>query len=363
MSNQRDPPFIDCLETSMSSALVINDNNGINDYHTLKKRKSKNNAEEGVDNGSVDVSVTIKDMTDLPDSCASQVETLAKHVWHSGWRALPHHALPLWMQDNEYLLSGYRPPLPSVRACLASVFRMHTETINIWTHLLGALIFVCWFANFLLLPSDSIPPKSKPVITTFFIGAISCLICSTIFHIFSCHSVRVSKLFNKIDYCGISLLVVGSFIPWLYYAFHCRFTEKLVYLILLCVLGVVCISVSFIDKFGEPAYRSTRAGLFVVFGLCAVVPCGHHMIIFGVSSSFKHASITWLILMGFLYISGALLYANRIPERFFPGKFDILGQSHQIFHVLVVMAAAVHYYGIMTLAMNHHLLCPLNQMK
>ena len=34
-------------------------------------------------------------------------------------------------------------------------------------------------------------------------------------------------------------------------------------------------------------------------------------------------SLGSLITMAFLYIGGALLYALRIPERFFPGKCDI----------------------------------------
>lgn len=32
----------------------------------------------------------------------------------------------------------------------------------------------------------------------------------------------------------------------------------------------------------------------------------------------------WLFLMALLYIAGALLYAARIPERFFPGKCDLV---------------------------------------
>ena len=31
--------------------------------------------------------------------------------------------------------------------------------------------------------------------------------------------------------------------------------------------------------------------------------------------------------------SGALVYAQRVPERWFPGKFDLFFHSHQIFHV------------------------------
>ena len=55
--------------------------------------------------------------------------------------------------------------------------------------------------------------------------------------------------------------------------------------------------------------------------------------------------------MGALYITGALLYALRIPERFFPGKCDVWFHSHQLFHVLVIAAAVVHYQGFSAMAM------------
>jgi len=44
-----------------------------------------------------------------------------------------------------------------------------------------------------------------------------------------------------------------------------------------------------------------------------------------------------------------MLGINRqlILERFVLGRFDILGCSHQIFHVLVVAATAVHAVGIL----------------
>lgn len=67
----------------------------------------------------------------------------------------------------------------------------------------------------------------------------------------------------------------------------------------------------------------------------------------------------WLLTMAGFYLLGAFLYATRIPERFWPGKCDLLVgfvfhlrdilfqfQSHQLFHLCVVVAAFVHYYGI-----------------
>ena len=37
-------------------------------------------------------------------------------------------ALPNWLQDNDFIRFGYRPPLPSLNSCLKSMFRIHTET-------------------------------------------------------------------------------------------------------------------------------------------------------------------------------------------------------------------------------------------
>lgn len=43
---------------------------------------------------------------------------------------------------------------------------------------------------------------------------------------------------------------------------------------------------------------------------------------------------------------GALVYAMRVPERWLPGRFDLLLHSHQIFHLLIVLAALVHYKAV-----------------
>ena len=67
---------------------------------------------------------------------------------------------------------------------------------------------------------------------------------------------------------------------------------------------------------------------------------------------FRQGSLVKLVTMGGLYLTGAFLYAARIPERWLPGKCDIWFQSHQLFHVLVVAAAFVHYHGISEMAMR-----------
>lgn len=54
-----------------------------------------------------------------------------------------------------------------------------------------------------------------------------------------------------------------------------------------------------------------------------VIPAVHYAIAEGWFKAISQASLGWLILMGCLYILGTMFYALRVPERFFPGKFDI----------------------------------------
>lgn len=227
------------------------------------------------------------------------------------------------MQDNDFLHAGHRPPLPSFYACFKSIFRIHTETGNIWTHLLGTLLFIgailsytkcidvhllhillsifCEFwlsislikvffffftgcvafigiaIFFLTQPPIEIQLEEKLVFGTFFAGAITCLGMSFAFHTVHCHSECVGKLFSKLDYCGIAMLIMGSFVPWLYYGFYCDYQPKLIYLSVVVVLGITSIVVSLWERFGEPNYRPLRAGIFMGFGLSGVSYFFNHL--------------------------------------------------------------------------------------
>lgn len=86
--------------------------------------------------------------------------------------------------------------------------------------------------------------------------------------------------------------------------------------------------------------------MFVLMGLSAVVPMLHGVKIYGLEQMRKTASLNWVVFQGALYIIGAGFYAARFPERLSPGRFDIWGSSHQIFHVFVVLAAASHLFGL-----------------
>jgi len=290
----------------------------------------------------------------IMNNAAEQAEEFALNVWHKfqSWKVVGFSNLPQWLQDNDFLRKGHRPPLPSFRECFKSIFRIHTETGNIWTHLLGVVAFLGLALYFITRPSTEIETQEKMVFMSFFAGAIVCMGLSFTFHTVCCHQNKfIGKLFAKLDYCGIAFLTVGSFVPWLYYSFYCNYTPKVVYLVICILLGILAVVVSLWDKFGTPRYRPFRAGVFIVFGLSGIAPATHYSIINGWEKSISEAALGWLILMGALYITGAMLYAFRIPERFFPGKVDILFHSHQLFHCFVIAGAFVHYHGISNMAL------------
>lgn len=263
--------------------------------------------------------------------------------------------MPPWMGDNEFLLSCHRPELKSFTECIKSVFSVHSETGNIWTHLLGFICFVIITIIFYVKPfcdycSSDILLQDKLIFLFFLIGAIICLLFSAMFHTFYCHSEHVYKIFSKLDYAGISLLTVGSFIPWIYYGFYCNFLCKVVYISSISVIGVGTVLVTMVDKFSTPAYRPIRAALFVCIGLSAVVPLTHSLLMYGWEEAKNVAGVDYGLIIGCLYIIGAVMYAARVPERFLPGTCDLWLQSHQIFHLFVVAAALVSFYAMKQVA-------------
>lgn len=137
------------------------------------------------------------DLGALAHNAAEQAEVFVRKVWEASWKVCHFKHLPKWLQDNDYLHKGHRPPLPSFGACFKSVFRIHTETGNIWTHLLGCIMFIGVAVYFLTRPSFEIQFQEKLIFSAFFAGAIVCLGCSFAFHTLSCHSEMVGKLFSK----------------------------------------------------------------------------------------------------------------------------------------------------------------------
>ena len=65
------------------------------------------------------------------------------------WQVHDKSQTPVWMHEP-YLESGYRPVMENGKAIFSSIFRVHNETGNIWTHMIGAIGFVLISLRFCL---------------------------------------------------------------------------------------------------------------------------------------------------------------------------------------------------------------------
>lgn len=70
------------------------------------------------------------------------------------------------------------------------------------------------------------------------------------------------------------------------------------------------------------------------------VSCTHQVIPkrYPVDFVTKAVSFFALMKMTAILLVAVIFYAMRLPERFFPGTFDIFGHSHQIWHILIFIS-------------------------
>ncbi|CAD5233581.1 unnamed protein product [Bursaphelenchus xylophilus] len=256
-----------------------------------------------------------------------------------------YEELPEWLKDNEYLLHNHRPPLYCMTKCLRSVGCFHTETMNIWSHLVGALMFITAMFVFLGAPITQ-SFENQLIFMIFFVGIITCLLFSTVFHAVHCHSERIFRTVIKLDYCGVILSMCSSFIPWTYYAFYCQRTYMWIYIVQIGVLSMGAFIVSFLDRFAAPKYRPLRALVFSGLGLSIIIPLLHVIYQSGLDYAFQYAGLFWLLANLFFSGTGLIFYCLQLPERWKPGYFDIFGHSHQIMHILTVCGAGSFLYGL-----------------
>lgn len=70
-----------------------------------------------------------------PETSSDHDSTRAKDLWNKvkrRYHLVDFHALPDYLRENEFILRHYRADWP-LKETLLSIFRIHNETLNIWT--------------------------------------------------------------------------------------------------------------------------------------------------------------------------------------------------------------------------------------
>ena len=361
-------------------------------------------------------------------------------------RILGKSKVPDYLIFNDYILTGYRVNF-TIKDSFKSIFTLHNETLNIWTHVAGFFIFLGLFIALAIAPplfksanrslealhlletasasaqsfgrtvqrirtelqlgrnigslqkalsdveyqdvlrglhidegAESVKRMFSDIeyqrlvkelgisqgaqhlrrlvaevkywpMYVYLVGAMACMLCSSLAHTFSICSPRANKWWWRIDYVGIAVMICCSFYPLVYYIFLEHVYWRRFYMVAITILGTGVATVSLLERFQDDRYRAFRAWIFVALGTCGIFPGVHAICTLDV---FSNQSGPFYHIMGYEagmaggYLGGALLYATRYPEKAYPGKFDLFFNSHQLFHVMIVLAAYSHYEAGMT---------------
>lgn len=140
-------------------------------------------------------------------------------------RLLSHDQLPPWYQDNEYIHHGYRPVSNSIAACFHTWRYIHNETFNIYSHLISAIFFLLLQGVFSRLFERQYPAATaldRLIFGIFLFSAALTLSTSTTYHTMMNHSHNLHSFWLRLDFAGIIILILGSFISGIYAGFYCN---------------------------------------------------------------------------------------------------------------------------------------------
>ncbi len=138
----------------------------------------------------------------------------------------------------------------------------------------------------------------------------------------------------------------------------------LLYLSWTFLAALACFVICLFEWIHRPGNEKYRSVVFGSFGFSMAVPLSHLVLNevwldnYGDPYKFSSAGVYYALLIA-CYISGLYIFTVRCPERNNPGRYNLCGHSHQIWHVLVVLGIVFSYFGIMeNFEMRKASLCP-----
>ncbi|KAA8642799.1 hemolysin-III family protein [Aspergillus tanneri] len=256
--------------------------------------------------------------------------------------------VPEWMQWDPYIVHGYRPQLGSFEDCFWSLFYLHNEFINTWSHLLPGLYFMAllvmaeyWISY---VPLD-VAFSDILAIQMYMAGSAGCLIFSAAFHATNARSQQVAAAFLKLDYLGIIITISTTCMSVTYFGlYHSAFLQA-AYISLTAFCAAIVFWVILDPRMDGVHSGHLRATVFTLLATSGVAPI-LHVAAFEGAYGLKRFPLESLSVTLTSYAVGTAVYVSRFPEKFWSHRFDLLGASHQIFHVLIVFGHIVHLYGL-----------------
>ncbi|XP_005103208.1 membrane progestin receptor gamma [Aplysia californica] len=249
--------------------------------------------------------------------------------------------------QEHFILRGYRHPKSSVTQCLLSVFDPTNETLNVWTHFLPAWYFV-WVLYYLSGSTDFLNDQYTWPLFCYLLVCCAFPLASAVAHLFNVLSDRARHVCFFLDYSALALFSFGVAVTYRAYCFPAGLLREGSpfawyrdnYVFVAAFNAMLCTFCSCQTRFMKPSpfRKAMRLGSFAFPYLYDSVPIVYRLLHSTPEDSSSLTAHYFFTRQFFLSFLAAFLYASHLPERLVPGIFDIVGHSHQLFHVASIMA-------------------------
>lgn len=251
--------------------------------------------------------------------------------------------MPEHLRFNPWILSGYRPPEQSTLQCIKSICALHNETINIFSHGLP-ILYVLLNGGQLLSPAQSLPSYLTYYHACHLISCLSPWLGSFLYHVFMNHKAGAGLYMRLLqaDMAGIWITQTFGALTTISVSFI-TFSETVRCAFLLLYLCLALCSLQRGLTARNSWQRAASFGPLVMMRAIALVARLSTKQVLPDSWHLVH-----VLNQEVLPILGAFISSARIPERFFPGLFDLMLNSHNIMHCLVVMGGLHMHWCFLT---------------
>lgn len=247
--------------------------------------------------------------------------------------------LPSWYTPYPFVQTGYRVHF-SYRLAFLSLFRLHNETVNVYTELLPCVGFGVWTVFFLTEHHRDAPLADRYIVGAgLIIATVVRPLCSGLAHLLHCTSARGYILWWSVDYLSICLAILASSVVSGHFAFYCE--APLQVLFFTSAAGLLSTTIVAVMAVASPALRSTSFLLFVLF--CNGVPFVYQISLkwFGADGPNRlndvdpNYILLWAASLGTFFL-GIVVKSVELPERVARAPWsDLLLPSHSFWHAIL----------------------------
>lgn len=254
-----------------------------------------------------------------------------------------------------YIYVGYRPLHRTWRFYFRTLFQQHNEAVNVWTHLLAALVLLLRLAIFVGTVDFRGDLHALPLFIIV-LASVTYLSLSALAHLLQAKSEFWHYSFFFLDYVGVAVYQFGSALAHFYYAIEPAWHAQVqtFYLPMAAFLAWLSCAGSCYNKYIQKpgllgrTCQEMPSALAYALDISPVV----HRILVSPNPAMDDPALLYHKCQVVFFLLAATFFSAFVPERWFPGSCHVFGQGHQLFHVFLVLctlaqleAVALDYEG------------------